>query len=431
MSNFDCSLSQAGGSRDEKSSGGRAGAAVESLVVQHRRLIITFGVLSALFAAGYGVMFTVLDDFRDTYGISPGALGVIVAAGFFSSFFAQVFIAPRADRGHARQLVYVGMLFNVGGLVMMAFGKNLPVLLLARVIMGIGAGMAVPAIRRIVILAEPDNLGGNMGHLLAADVAGFAAGPAISAILVGPFGIAAPFLVIAVATVACLPIISRVKVHETDAADQPQTRFAFDLLRSRTYVGAISLGAAVFLMIGTFDALWVLVLSDLNTSDVIANLGITMFALPLIFLGSYGGRLAQRVGPFRVGTIGLLLGAGFMFSYGQLPSGIAMFCVSMFHAINDGITVTSSGVAVGLVTPHDRQAGAQGLMGGVQTLVGGVAAITAGSLYQNHGRATAYTVCAIGMVVLIAISRLCVGRDWTTTSIEAPVDVPIDGASVA
>ena len=408
--------------------------AVGSWGVQHRRLIITFGVLSALFAAGYGVMFTVLDDFRDTYGIAAGALGFIVAAGFFSSFFAQVFIAPRADRGHARQLVYVGMLFNVGGLVMMAFGKTLAVLLLARVIMGIGAGMAVPAVRRIVILADPDNLGSNMGHLLAADVAGFAAGPAISAILVGPFGIAAPFLVIAAATVACLPIIGRVKVHETDAADQPQTRFAFDLLRSRTYVGAVSLGAAVFLMIGTFDALWVLVLSDLNTSDVIANLGITMFALPLIFLGSYGGRLAQRVGPFRLGTIGLLLGAGFMFSYGQLPSGIAMFCVSMFHAINDGITVTSSGVAVGLVAPHDRQAGAQGLMGGVQTLVGGVAAITAGALYQNHGRATAYTVCAIAMVVLIATARLCVGRDWHAAPVDKPVSVsingPIDGASV-
>lgn len=410
---------------------GRAALPVGWWFVQHRRLIITFGVLSALFSAGYGVMFTMLDDFRDKYGIAAGALGFIVAAGFFSSFLAQVFIAPRADRGHARQLVYVGMLFNVAGLVMMAFGTNLAVLLLARVIMGIGAGMAGPAIRRIVILAEPDNLGSNIGHLLAADVAGFAAGPALSAILVTPFGIAAPFLVIAVATIACLPIIARVRVHETAAADQPQTRFAFDLLRSRSYIAAVSLGAAVFLMVGTFDALWVLVLSDLNTSDVIANLGITIFALPLIFLGSYGGRLAQRIGPFRVGTFGLLVGAGFMFSYGQLPSGIAMFCVSIVHAFNDGFTITSSGVAVAVVAPPDRQAGAQGLMGGVQTLVGGIAAITAGALYQHHGRATAYTVCALGMVALIAVSRFCIGRDWNSTPVDEAVAVPIDGATVA
>jgi hypothetical protein len=101
-----------------------------------------------------------------------------------------------------------------------------------------------------------------------------------------------------------------------------------------------------------------------------------------------------------------------MFTYGQLPSGIAMFTMSMFHALNDGLTISSSGVAVGLVAPHDRQAGAQGLLGGVQTLVGGIAAIIAGALYQSAGRAMAYTVCAVSMVVLVTVGIACVGRNW-------------------
>lgn len=369
-------------------------------------------------------MFTMLDDFRDSYGISASALGLIVAVGFFSSFFAQVFLAPRADRGHARQLVYLGMLFNVAGLVGMAFGHNATLLMLARIVMGIGAGMAAPAIRRIVILADPDHLGQNIGRILAADVAGFAAGPAISALLTKPFGIAAPFLVLAIASIACLPVITRIRVDETDAADRPTTRFAFDLLRSRPYVGAISLGAAVFLMVGTFDALWVLVLSDLNTSDLIANLGITLFAVPLAVLGPFGGRLAQRLGPFRVGSVGLLVGAAMMFSYGRLPSGIAMFSVAMFHAVNDGITVSASGVAVGLVAPADRQAGAQGLMGGVQTLAGGLAAIVASSLYQSSGRATAYTTCAVAMAALVVLGLACAGRNWAAKPADETVDTP-------
>ena len=369
-------------------------------------------------------MFTMLDDFRDSYGISASALGLIVAVGFFSSFFAQVFIAPRADRGHARQLVYLGMLFNVAGLMGMAFGHNAALLMLARIVMGIGAGMAGPAIRRIVILADPDHLGQNIGRMLAADVAGFAAGPAISALLTKPFGIAAPFLVLAIASIACLPVITRIRVDETDAADRPTTRFAFDLLRSRPYVGAISLGAAVFLMVGTFDALWVLVLSDLNTSDLIANLGITLFAVPLAVLGPFGGRLAQRLGPFRVGSVGLLVGAAMMFSYGRLPSGIAMFSVAMFHAVNDGITVSASGVAVGLVAPADRQAGAQGLMGGVQTLAGGLAAIVASSLYQSSGRATAYTTCAVAMAALVVLGLACAGRNWAAKPADETVDTP-------
>jgi hypothetical protein len=38
--------------------------------------------------------------------------------------------------------------------------------------------------------------------------------------------------------------------------------------------------------------------------------------------------------------------------------------------------VSSAGVAVAMVAPPGRQAGAQGLLGGVQTLVGGIAALS-------------------------------------------------------
>jgi MFS family permease len=380
--------------------------------VQARRLILSFGLLTGLFAAGYGVMFTVLDDFRDTYGIAEGSLGLIVAVGFFASFAAQVLFAPLADRGHARRLVFIGVALDVAGLIAMAAGRDVLVLLIARVVMGLGAGIAVPAIRRIVILADPDNLGTNVGRLLAADVAGFALGPAISAVLVEPFGIACPFLVIAAATVLCIPIVMTVRVDETPVDDRPDARFAFDLLRHRTFVGAVLLGAAVFVMIGTFDALWVLVLDDLETADWIANLGIILFAVPLIVLGSFGGRWAQRVGPFRTGSFGLLLGAGFMFAYGQLPTGVAMFAVSMFHALGDGFTVSSSGVAVGMAAPAERQAGANGLLGGVQTLVGGISALVAGALYEAHGRAIAYGACSITMVALVAAALACAGKGW-------------------
>jgi MFS family permease len=378
--------------------------------MRNRSLVSTFGLLMAAFAAGYGVMFTVLDDFRDDYGISETGIGLVVAMGFFASFLTQVFVAPQADRGHARRLVFLGMLLNVVGLTGMAFGTTVEVLLAARFVMGVGVGMAFPAVRRIVILAEPDDLGRNLGRLLAADVGGFAIGPAISAVLVGPFGLAAPFLVIAAITVAFLPIVIRVKV--TESAQATKTTFAFDLLRHRPYAGAVVLGASVFLMIGTFDALWAVVLDDLDAADWVTSLGITLFALPLIVFGAKGGALAQRVGPFRLATLGLGLGAMFMFLYGAVPTAGAMFTVAMFHAVNDGLTVSSTGVAVGLTAPPERQAGAQGLMGGVQTLTGGITAIAAGALYEHFGRTVAYTCCAAAMATLVATGAWLARPAW-------------------
>jgi MFS family permease len=373
-------------------------------------MVLTFGLLMSMLGAGYGVLFTMLDDYRDQYGISESALGAVIGLGFLSGFLAQVLIAPLADRGYARRLVLAGMAINVCGLVVMAFSKTFVPLLAGRLVMGIGVGMAFPAIRRIVILAEPDRLGHNIGRLLAFDVGGFAAGPAVSAALVGPFGIPAPFLVIAGATVIALPFVARVEV--TEAVDPPVQRFAFDLLRIRPFAGAVILASAVFLMIGAFDALWAVVLDDLNTNEWIANLGITLFALPLILLGSIGGRLAQRVGPFRVGTIGLLGGAFFMALYGVVPTGGAMFAVAMVHAVNDGLTVSSTGVAVAMVVPSERQAGAQGVLGGFETLTAGITAPIAGVLYEHAGRAAAYGVAAAAMVVLVAVGATLARASW-------------------
>jgi MFS family permease len=392
--------------------GRKPGCAASLTGMPGRRLILTFGLLGALLAMGYGVMFTVLDDYRRLYGIQAGALSLVVAIGFFASFAAQVLLAPIADRGHAKTMVVSGVAVAVVGTLGMAFSKHLILLVVSRAVMGLGAGMAVPALRRIVILAAPGDMGRNLGMMLSADVTGFAAGPALSAVLVGPFPLSAPFLVVAALTAACIPVVLRLHVHET--VEPPKERFAFDLLKLRPYSAAVLLGCAVFVMIGTFDALWVLVLDDLHASDWIKNIGITVFALPLIFFGSAGGKFAQRVGPYRVGTIGLAIGAMFIFLYGRMPTGGAMMAIGIVHALNDGFTISSTSVAVGMAVDAERQAGAQGLMGGAQTLVAGITAIAAGQLYGHFGRATAYTVTALAMVLLVASgARLAIlGKSW-------------------
>ena len=385
-------------------------------------LFFAFGGLMASLAAGYGVLFTIVDDYRDDYGISETAIGIVIGIGFVAGFLSQVLIAPLADRGHARRIVLFGVAVNVVGLLLMAFSTTLTPILIGRFISGIGIGAAVPAARRIVILADPNHLGQNLGRLLAADVFGFALGPAISALLVGPFGIPAPFIVVAVATVVLLPFVARVQVAESTV--RPKRRLAIDLLAIRPFAGAVVFGAALFVMIGSFDALWAVVHKDLGTNEWIANLGITLFALPLIVLGPPGGRLSQVHGPFRIAVVGLSLGALFMSLYGVLPSGTWIFAIAMVHAIADGITVSSSGVAVGMVIPEDRQAGAQGVLGAAQALSAGIMAVVTATLYDNFGRTTAYLVCGAIMLVFVAAGAWLARSAW---SMKRPLHVDVPG----
>ena len=385
-----------------------------------RRTVMSLGAIMAVMASGYGVMFTVLDDYRDQFGISESRLGMIVGIGFLSSFLAQIFLAPLADRGYAKSIVVVGLLLNCGGLVMLAFGQTTVVLLIGRFVMGIGLGVAFPAIRRIVILGDADRLGDNLGLLLAADVAGFAVGPLLSALVVGPLGLPTPFLMIAAASLSSIFIIARINVEER--ADAESSKLAFDLLKIKPYAAAVCMGVAVFVMIGTFDALWVVMLDDLEASEWIANVGITLFVLPMIFLAERGGRLAQRIGPFRVGPAGLIIGAIYMLMYGLLPSALVMLGVGVLHGVTDSLTVSSSAVAVGMVTPEDRHASGQGLLGGVQTLSAGAIAVVAGFLYESYGRFPAYAVCAIIMVTLAVTAFILSGSQRSATP-DDPIDV--------
>src|SRR5680860_1531826 len=105
-----------------------------------------------------------------------------------------------------------------------------------------------------------------------------------------------------------------------------------------------------------------------------------------------------------------------MFSYGLLPSGMAMFCVGICHGITDGITVSSTGVAVGRAAPADRQAGAQGMLGAAETLTAGITAVLAGVLYTVGGRTLAYTLCSIVMVLLAVGAYVLVGPCLLYTS---------------
>ena len=242
-------------------------------------------------------MFTMLDDFRNNFGIAESALGFIVGVGFFTSFLGQVSIAPLADRGRAQRLIILGLGLEVIGCIGMALGETFIILLISRIIMGFGAGSALPALRRVIIVADPDNFGRNLGRILSFEVAGFASGPVISVIFAEFFGIPGPFIFLATIISLFVIVVSRIAVPETAKENHPTERFAIDLLKNRAITSGILIGVALFFMIGVFDSLWVLMMDDLDAAQWMANFGVSVFVLPLILLGPFGGKFVQRIGP--------------------------------------------------------------------------------------------------------------------------------------
>jgi len=380
--------------------------------VHTKRLILTLQVAMGVLASGYGVMFTMLDDWRAEFGIQETGLSMIIAIGFFTSFVAQLTIAPLADKGYARKLLSLGMLANAVGAVIMAFGESLPTFLLGRFSMGLGAGIAIPAIKRIVIVSDRENIGRNLGRGVSIEVGGFAIGPVIAALTVDSINLAAPFILIAVLITIAGFFIARLNITETAVEDRTEERFAIDLLKNRAVLGSILVGVALYVMIGVYDSLWVIMMDDLKAPNWVGNAGVALFGLPWILFGALGGKIAQRHGPLRVSAFGLALGALYMTSYGFLTMPYLMLGVGLSQSILDSLTVTGIGIAVAQATPTERQAGASGLLGGMQTLTGGISAVAAGASYEHFGQAFAFSATGIVMALLVASGCVLAGKKW-------------------
>ena len=386
-----------------------------------KRTLYLLQATTALGGMGYGVMFTVLDDFRDKYGITEAQLGIIVGVGFITGFLSQILFAPLADKGHAKKLVMTGIAIEIVGTLFMAFGQVFLPLIIGRLLAGFGVGISEPALRRILILSDPERMGQNLGLIVSASVAGFTAGPIVSALTADTLGIAAPFLLVAVLLVVVAFGLFNLQFQEANIEDAPTQRLAFDMLRIRPLAGAIVIGLALFAMIGTFDAVWSVMMDDMKAPTWVANVGISLFAFPMIFLAPRGGRLTQKFGPFKASMMGLSIGAICLVMYGTLWSPYPMLAIGIIHGIVDGLTVTGGSAAVALVAPRERLASAQGLFGGLQTLMGGIAAVLAGTAYGIIGRAT-FIWCAVAMLLFIAIGSWLAKDSLHITGSDNPID---------
>ena len=386
-----------------------------------KRTLYLLQATTALGGMGYGVMFTVLDDFRDKYGITEAQLGIIVGVGFITGFLSQILFAPLADKGHAKKLVMTGIAIEIFGTLFMAFGQAFLPLIIGRLLAGFGVGISEPALRRILILSDPERMGQNLGLIVSASVAGFTAGPIVSALTADTLGIAAPFLLVAVLLVVVAFGLFNLQFQEANIEDAPTQRLAFDMLRIRPLAGAIVIGLALFAMIGTFDAVWSVMMDDMNAPTWVANVGISLFAFPMIFLAPRGGRLTQKFGPFKASMTGLSIGAICLVMYGTLWSPYPMLAIGIIHGVVDGLTVTGGSAAVALVAPRERLASAQGLFGGLQTLTGGIAAVLAGTAYGIIGRAT-FIWCAVAMLLFIAIGSWLAKDSLHITGSNNPID---------
>lgn len=369
----------------------------------HRRLLPLYFLIS-LSAAGYGAIFTLAAAFRDRFGFSDTGVGVIVAVGFLAGFVSQVGLSRLADRGHAAVMIRSGVAVLVASMVLMAVGTELWHFVAGRALLGLGGGMTVPGARRVVITLDPDNMGHNLGMLGSFHLTGFIVGPAIAAALNELGGVRAPFVAMAVLAAFAALFTGRIPA---DTGERTEERHVLrGLLRRPGIQAALLMTVAFYVMVGTWEALWAIMLTDLGAGTWVIALTLSVTSVPMILLGPRAGRLAQARGPLRVAAIGLGVTIPCMAGYGALTSVVALVALAVIQSLGDSFSYPATRVAAAAASPADLHASTQGLLGATEVLVAGLVALPAAWAYGHHGAGWTWFFAAVLTLGAVAASLI-------------------------
>ncbi len=356
-------------------------------------------VVTAAVTIGFGAIFALLPEFQEELGFADAWLGAVTAASFAAGFVAQIGLARYADRGFGRFLLVGGLLVAAVGLIGVAVAEQVGALFGARLLLGLGEGAFLPAARRVVILRNPGAVGAALGRLGAAAVAGFLAGPPIAAFIADATNLRTPFWLLAAVLVALVPVVARFPVPpvDTEATTSAPIRVLLGMPGIRAGL-CIGLGLAV--AIGVYDSLWAKFLrDDHGASTKFVALSLTIFALPIAVLAPRMGRLADRVGPVRLGALCTVCAAPFVAAYGFLPNEWVIGAFAFVHSCFDSGATPAGQAAVADASPPELVAAGQGLYDGAGLLTAAVSSIVAAPLYSSAGAEVLWVALAISVAL--------------------------------
>lgn len=143
---------------------------------------------------GFGLVIPLLPFWAEHLGANPVGVGLILTSYALAQFLFTPILGALSDRYGRKRVIFISLCVEVISFALTALSTSLPMLLVARVIGGIGASNIGSAQAVVADVTPPDKRAAGMGVIGAAIGMGFVVGPAIGGLL-APHGEGTPFWV--------------------------------------------------------------------------------------------------------------------------------------------------------------------------------------------------------------------------------------------
>jgi MFS family permease len=404
---------------------------------------------------GFGALLPVLPLYFTQHGVDLALLGLVIAVWPAARLIGEPIFGWLADRTARVPLMVVGLVATgVFAILPLVFSGPLAFLLL-RAGTGLSTAAYDPAARGYLTDATPpERRGEAFGLYGSAQMGGLLLGPAIGAFGAGWFGgISFVFVFGGIAAwVAAIPIGLRgretvgPRTHPAPPADRtefpseaPSTsrRAAADIatdreahfdaaaptrLWNRGLIAAFVINAGGNFAGGTYEVIWSLFLQRLGAGLDLIGLTFAMFALPVLLLSPFAGRLVDRRGALAFIVVGSILPAVAGIAYTRITNPVAAVPLILIEATGFAMLIPALYSVVAANSPVGRSSTAQGLFGAAGTVGFIVASLIAGILATTNIVYPLYVFSAVLTGSLIA--GLLIGGRRLNGRVRSPVSAP-------
>jgi MFS family permease len=331
-------------------------------------------------ASGMWFFLPLLPIFIGRRGGSAALVGAVFAAGLLANAAIRYPAGWAADRFGTRVVMVVAMAAYAALFLAYLLPLPLPLFVVVRFFHGAAAGAFWPAANGLIAEATaPKERSHAYGMMQSTNMAGMLLGPAVGG-FVALFDFNATFVMSAitcgVAAIA-LGLIPAAHVRAEEAPPPPERALRI----ARSLLPLLVFGTGTAYVIGTFDTIWPLYMTDRGASTFWVGVSFTAFALPAMLFSTQAGVLGDRFGPRRV-IVATLLGAGFFAAL--YPFITSFWWLIGLGLVEGAVTITGSPVLnaeVSHAAPPGQQGRTQGLYQTVMTLVQIAGALGGGALF--------------------------------------------------
>ncbi len=353
---------------------------------------------------------------KANYGLSFAQIGLITLTFQITASLLQPWVGFYTDRKPMPNLLPLGTLCTLVGIVMLAFVGSFSMILLASALIGIGSSTFHPETSRIARLASGGRYGLAQSTFQVGGNAGSAFGPLLAAAIVIPFGQGnvAWFGLFAVFALLVTYALSRwYREHLNLFKAKQGQRASHGLSRQRVIGALVVLGLLVFskyFYMSSFTSYFTFYLIEKFDLSVASSQLYLFLFLGAVAAGTFiGGPIGDRIGRKAVIWFSILGVAPFTL---LLPY-VDLFWTSVLSMII-GFILASAFSAI-VVYAQELVPGNVGMIAGIffglMFGFGGIGAALLGYLADSHGIEYVYSICSyLPLFGLLAILLPSTGK---------------------